>query len=855
MSNSSATANLAPFRLHLEGIPAEAYTVHRWRYVAALDEPYTLTVVLHVARPFAHLFGRSLGSRLNRPDGLRADFHLQAQAYSWQPLHGAVSDCALGTDHLAPADAAQHAPLSTDLIACTLTLRPRLWWASLATTSRSFQRTSVQDVLREVLQCVGFSAADLEFRLSEPALRHRYRQQYQETDLAFVSRLLEHEGWAYFFEQQDEREVMVVTDSTEGFSRPAQWSGVRYRSDAGLNAAVDALPFSGFAQVLQRFERRWQVVPTEHRVDDFNYRSAEVNLQADGNNSPKSYGGFIHSYGSHAKTPEEGQLRARQQAERYMQHGDRGTGHSTLPALAPGQCIGVVEGPSQSVGRWLILSVQAQGDRQHPYANQFTAQPEEVPYRPEWDTPLPDMAGVTHMRTDTTDAGNPYARLDPHGRYLAWHYFEHQSGQNGLGSAPLRLARDYAGPTYGQHFPVHADVEALAGYVHGDPDRPVLLGVVHDSRHVNHVTSQNPSRHVLRTWANNKLRMEDQGGQEHVKLSTEYGLSQLNLGHLVNQEKQPRGEGFELRTEHEGVLRAQQGWLFTTHGTNVRGDPKGEGSQMHNEPLQEHINGIRPWADNRSKAATQVGLEAASSLKQADKLQEQLKGHTAPLQAIASPAGIVLSARQDVTLGAEQAQGFYSQGAINLTSSEPLGITAKKGIRIHAEAGGLKQVISDGDYTVHVQDGDLNIVAKDKVQIESKSGVVRLQTEGGKYFVEIGPKGIRTNAKEVKNFAGVKIDFTGGPVAGVARTTAGLAEGLEYFGKMEVKDFAGGFVLKDEGGRPITGAPYTLKVSDGRKFEGVTDAHGNTELPAGESAHAVEIFLGHEGQGDEGATS
>ncbi len=73
---------------------------------------------------------------------------------------------------------------------------------------------------------------------------------------------------------------------------------------------------------------------------------------------------------------------------------------------------------------------------------------------------------------------------------------------------------------------------------------------------------------------------------------------------------------------------------------------------------------------------------------------------------MASPAGIVLSARQDVTLGAEQAQGFYSQGPINLTSSQPLGITAKKGLRIHAEAGGLKQVISDGDYTVHVQDGE-----------------------------------------------------------------------------------------------------------------------------------------------------
>ena len=233
-----AAANLAPFSLSLEGIPPEAYTVHRWRYAAALDEPYTLTVVLHIARPFAELFGRSLGSRLNRPDGLRGVFHLQAQALSWEPLHGAISQCVLGADSLAP----QEAPLSADLIACTLTLRPRLWWASLATGSRSFQRLSVPDVLRQVLQQgLGFGAADLDFRLGEPPLRHRYRQQYQETDLAFVSRLLEREGFSYFFEQSDEREVMVVTDSAQGFTRPPQWSGVRFRGLAGLNASVQAL--------------------------------------------------------------------------------------------------------------------------------------------------------------------------------------------------------------------------------------------------------------------------------------------------------------------------------------------------------------------------------------------------------------------------------------------------------------------------------------------------------------------------------------------------------------------------------------------------------------------------------------
>ncbi|WP_081298094.1 type VI secretion system Vgr family protein [Gilliamella sp. Occ3-1] len=31
--------------------------------------------------------------------------------------------------------------------------------------------------------------------------------------------------------------------------------------------------------------------------------------------------------------------------------------------------------------------------------------------------------------------------------------------------------------------------------------------------------------------------MDDKRGQEHIKLAIEYGKSQLNIGHLVNEKK------------------------------------------------------------------------------------------------------------------------------------------------------------------------------------------------------------------------------------------------------------------------------------------------------------------------------
>ncbi|MEJ1569503.1 type VI secretion system Vgr family protein, partial [Escherichia coli] len=71
------------------------------------------------------------------------------------------------------------------------------------------------------------------------------------------------------------------------------------------------------------------------------------------------------------------------------------------------------------------------------------------------------------------------------------------------------------------------------------------------------------TRNVWRTPANNKLRMEDKRQEEHIKLATEYGKTQLNMGHLVNSRREKRGAGFELRTDEHGAVRAAKGLFLT----------------------------------------------------------------------------------------------------------------------------------------------------------------------------------------------------------------------------------------------------------------------------------------------------
>lgn len=90
---------------------------------------------------------------------------------------------------------------------------PWLWFLSLTRDSRIFQNKSVPDIVQEVFQGHGFS--DFTLRLAHDYEEREYCVQYRETDLNFVSRLLEEEGIFYFFEHSEEKHTLILTDYAE----------------------------------------------------------------------------------------------------------------------------------------------------------------------------------------------------------------------------------------------------------------------------------------------------------------------------------------------------------------------------------------------------------------------------------------------------------------------------------------------------------------------------------------------------------------------------------------------------------------------------------------------------------------
>ncbi|MCP5602562.1 type VI secretion system Vgr family protein, partial [Klebsiella pneumoniae] len=156
----------------------------------------------------------------------------------------------------------------------------------------------------------------------------------------------------------------------------------------------------------------------------------------------------------------------------------------------------------------------------------------------------------------------------------------------------------------------------------------------------------NHTRNVLRTPANNKLRMEDRRGEEHIKLATEYGRTQLNSGHLVDSQGQHRGQGTELRTDEWGTIRAGKG-LFVS----ADAQPKAQGDALDMDAALKEIDRLNQQLQQLEMAAEQALALKADVDSQIEMFEQRLK----PLNEavlFSAPEGMALTSGEHLQMTA-----------------------------------------------------------------------------------------------------------------------------------------------------------------------------------------------------------
>lgn len=615
-----------------------------------------------------------------------------------------------------------------------LTLRPRLALLDRSHQNAIYQDMSVPQIVEKILrERHGLRGQDFLFSLTKEYPRREQVMQYGEDDLYFITRLLGEVGIWFRFTTDTRLNIDVVEfyDGQQGYEK-------------GLS--LPSVPPSG--QHSQGVDSVWgmeshhNVVQKQVSTRDYNYRQAteDMNTQVDVTRDDATTYGEAYHYADNYLTPgsayernpapESGAFYARIRHERYLNGQTQTRAITSSPALSPGMLLKVTGGYevadvfAQGV---VITAMRTHARRDEDFRLRFDGIPDspDFSFRPEPGA-RPVMAGTLPARVTSTTENDTYGHIDKDGRYRVNMLFDRDNWETGFESLWVRQSRPYAGDTYGLHLPLLAGTEVAIGFEDGNPDRPYISGVLHDSAHGDLVTIRNYKRNVLRTPANNKIRLDDERGKEHIKVSTEYGgKSQLNLGHLVDAEKQQRGEGFELRTDSWGAIRAQKGLFISADG-----QAKAQGNVLAMEQaislLKGAVNQVAEWGG--------LARTHQNFAPDAQPLQALVSGTSVlkePTLLMSAPKGIAAVTPETALLHTGKGLYLQSLGEVNLSAAQRYSVNASQAISILAHQEGMRLVSAKGPLAVESHADTLSLTSRKDVTVQSTQGHLQLTAKNG----------------------------------------------------------------------------------------------------------------------------
>ena len=628
---------------------------------------------------------------------------------------------------------------SADQTRYKLVIEPRMSDLARGVKSRLFQKQSAQEIFTDTLRHYGFrEGVDFRFELRAQYKRHEYITQYHETTMAFIQRIAAAEGIWFRFEQAEDREVIVFGDDLDAYARSQRI--VPLRSDAGLESVG--------VEAVKSLERHTRRVPESVQLNDYNHRQAGVPLLVEQNvaRDDKTTNAVDSRWGEHYETPEEGQRIARLRHEAHLAQQITFDGKGNVFALEVGEVLRLDRNPTDAPHGLFIVSVESSGGRSQAYSNTFKA----IPSDRVWRTPVdpsaqPVISGILPARI-TSPGDYTRAYLTPEGGYVIGLPFDLDVWSPGGTSRPVRLGKPYSGDNYGHHFPLIDGAEVAIIFTGGNPDRPVIVGAMHDSLHPDLVNNLNHTRNLIRTVAQNELRMEDKEGNEHIHLTTPFQTSELNLGHMVDGERKERGQGAEIRSDGHVAVRSAKGVLVSAEA-----QPNATGPQLGMQDADATLRQAMDLMRSLTDSATAAKAWLAEIDQQRALIEQKLTNLQKPAIVASAPEGVGIASGQHMQLAARR-QMFVTAGdgldigafkRITAAAGEAISLfAAKLGIRIFAAQGKVQiQAQGDGmelmsmqDMVVSSSDGEVMITGRKGVTLGDGSGAY-IKLSGGKIIL------------------------------------------------------------------------------------------------------------------------
>ncbi|MDV7459928.1 type VI secretion system Vgr family protein [Acinetobacter baumannii] len=492
---------------------------------------------------------------------------------------------------------------------------------------------------------------------------------------------------------------------------------------------------------------------------------------------------------------------------------------------------------------WSIQNPENSDERQ---ANQLILQRRHIPTTPAYNPQI--HSPVTHpQRAKVVGPEGEEIYVDEWGRIKVRFLFtrsddhSHDGGagtnNNDTDSAWIDVLTPWAGEGYGARFLPRIGEIVVIDFFNGDIDRPFVMGRIHEAqRHPTKFDNKGklPDTKKLSGIRSKEvsgsgfgqLRFDDTPGQISTQLQSSHGASQLNLGKLSHPkdkaESEDRGEGFELRTDQWGALRAGQGLLVSTHKQdNAKGD------HLDAEVAKKQLEGSQTNSKALSDIAKNQKTDEIESIEQlkdfASQIQQQIAKFEKALLLLSSPDGIALSSSEDIHISADAQINQIAGDSINISTQKNVIAHAQNRLSLFAAQSGLKAVAAQGKVEIQAQSDALDVLANKGITISSTEDCIEISSPkeivitGASSQITLNGSGIfpKTGGKFQVN-AGQHV-FQGGASASVQSSLPPppkRGQGvLELF-----HEYAHGEFVKQGG--------YTVTDSLGKQFKGQLDDKG-----------------------------
>ncbi|QXZ26393.1 type VI secretion system Vgr family protein [Acinetobacter haemolyticus] len=380
-------------------------------------------------------------------------------------------------------------------------------------------------------------------------------------------------------------------------------------------------------------------------------------------------------------------------------------------------------------------------------ANQLTLQRRNIKTVPEYH-PLQHRPTAHPQRARVVGPEDEEIHVDEWGRIKVRFLFtrnddhSHDGGagsnNNDTDSAWVDVLTPWAGEGYGARFLPRIGEIVVIDFFDGNIDRPFVTGRLHEAQRSPTKFDDQGKLPDTKKLAGikskevqgsgyNQLRFDDTTGQISAQLQSSHAASQLNLGKLshpkAQAESEDRGEGFELRTDQWGAIRAGEGLLITSYA-----QAQAEGDHLEAQTAKQQLEGNQ----NNAKALSEVAknqqtdeLESVEQLKNfAEEIQQDIAKFNKALLLLSSPNGIGLSTAEDIHLSADGQLNKFAGDSINLTTQKNLIAQASQKISLFAAQNGIKQVAGKGKIEIQAQGDGADFIARKDIQIISTEDTI-----------------------------------------------------------------------------------------------------------------------------------